>query len=195
GVIFLSSHVGDWELMAARGALSGIPLMIVTKKLKPEWLHRAIESARARCGVRCTYEPRTLRDVMGWLKAGNTVGFVLDQYAGPPIGVRVPFFGVPVGTATTVATFARRTGAPVVPVLNYRLPGGKAVVEICPALTWDECEGEVQRALAVNTARYVSVLESHVRAHPEQWLWIHRRFKGDLSPLRPGEWQEGRARG
>ncbi|MCC7440346.1 MAG: lysophospholipid acyltransferase family protein [Bdellovibrionales bacterium] len=194
GAILLSSHVGNWEYMAGASGKMKVPLMIVTKRLKPAWLHEAIERGRERCGVRGTYEPRTFRDVLSWLKEGRAVGFVLDQYAGPPIGVRVPFLGVPVGTATTVATVARRTGAPVFPIVCYRVPGGGTKVEVGDALGWEDCGDEVQRALAVNTARYVAILESYVRAHPEQWLWIHRRFKGDLSPVRAGEWEQGRVR-
>jgi KDO2-lipid IV(A) lauroyltransferase len=194
GVIFLASHVGNWEIMAATGAAyTEMDLMLVTKHLKPEWLHRAIERGRASCRVRATYEPRTLKDVLGHLKRGGTVGFVLDQYAGPPVGVRVPVFGVPVGTTTAVATLARRTGAVVLPVVNYRVPGGRAVVEIRPPLEWKPGEDPV-RELAENTALYAERIERDIRAHPEQWLWIHRRFKGDLTPLRDGEWNEHRAR-
>jgi KDO2-lipid IV(A) lauroyltransferase len=194
GALFLSSHVGNWEIMAAVGAVQkGIDLMLVTKKLKPEWLHQAIEKGRADAQVLGTYEPRTFRDVLRHLKRGGTVGFVLDQYAGPPVGIRVPFFGTPVGTQTAVAILAKRTGAPVVPVVNYREPNGRLTVEIFPALEWI-ADPDPQREIALNTAHYASVIEAHVRAHPDQWLWTHRRFKGELGPLRPDEWSEGRGR-
>ena len=194
GVLFLSSHVGNWEVMAATGAIhGGMDLMLVTKHLKPEWLHRAVERARLRCGVRATYEPKTLKDVLRSLDRGGTVGFVLDQYAGAPVGVRVPVFNVPVGTMTAVATLAKRTGALVLPVVNYRDPRGLHRVEIRPALAWLPHENP-DHEIAQNTALYARELEKDIYAHPEQWLWIHRRFKGDLSPLRPGEWDQGRAR-
>lgn len=194
GVIFLSGHLGNWEVMAATGALhGGMDLLIVTKHLKPEWLHRAIEAGRARCGVKATYEPRTLKDVLAHLKRGGTVGFVLDQYAGAPVGVRVPLFGLPVGTPTVVALLAKRTGAPVLPVVNSRRPDGRFVVEVREPLRWiDDPDPAVE--LAANTAHYAATLQGDILAHPGQWLWIHRRFKGDLSPLREGEWSEGRAR-
>ena len=194
GVIFLASHVGNWEVMAATGALQGgIDIILVTKHLKPEWLHRAIERRRLRCNVRATYEPRTLRDVLRHLKDNGTVGFVLDQYAGPPVGVRVPVFGVPVGTTTAIAMIAKRTGAAVLPVVNYRTPDSRWVVQIRPALEWTAHE-DAHVELAINTARFAEEIERDIRAHPEQWLWIHRRFKGDLSPLRPDEWAHGRIR-
>jgi len=189
--IFLSSHVGCWEVMGCAGALAGVPILFVTKHLKPEWLHRAIEKGRARCNVSGTYEPRTLRDVMRHFKNGGTVGFVLDQFAGAPVGVRVPLFGVPVGTHLAVAAVAKRMNAIVLPVVNYRIPGGKFIIEISPPLDWIG-HPDPDHELAANTAHYAATLERHIRAHPEQWLWIHRRFKGDMSPLREGEWSSGR---
>jgi len=186
GVLFLSSHVGNWEVMAAAGAANGMDLMIVTKHLKPEWLHRAIEEGRRRSGVEATYEPRTLKDVFRWLQKGGTVGFVLDQYAGPPVGIRVPVFGVPTGTHSAPAMIARRTGAVVLPVVNFRKPDGSWVVEVRPEIPPVEGTEELAR----QTALYSKVLEQDIRAHPEQWLWIHKRFKGDQSPIREGEWSE-----
>lgn len=193
GAIFLASHVGNWEIMAATGGLAGIDLLMVTKHLKPEWLHQAIERGRASCGVRATYEPRTLKDVLAHLKRNGTVGFVLDQYAGPPVSVRVPVFNQPVGTSSALAMLARRTGAAILPVVNYRDAKGRLIVEIQAALPWEE-HPDPGTELGENTARYSAVLERHIYEHPEQWLWIHRRFKGDLSPLRADEWAEGRAR-
>ncbi len=185
GVLFLSSHVGNWEVMAAAGAAQGMPLMIVTKRLKPSWFHEAMERGRRRVGVEGAYEPRTLQDVLRWLKAGKTVGFVLDQHAGPPVGVRVPVFGVPAGTHTAPALIARRTGARVLPVVNYRTPEGGWVVEVEPPL---ELLPDGPEFLGQQTAIFSAHLEKHIRRHPEQWLWIHKRFKGDRSPIQPGEW-------
>ncbi|OFZ22442.1 MAG: hypothetical protein A2X94_01295 [Bdellovibrionales bacterium GWB1_55_8] len=200
GIILLSSHLGNWEIMVAAGALHAkMDLLIVTKHLKPEWLHRRIERGRRACGVSATYEPQTLKDVLGHLDRKGTIGFVLDQYSGPPVGVRVPVFGTPVGTPNVVAALSRRTGAPVLPVVNYRTPDGRFVVEIRPALEWrsDPRYSGSELAnfeLAANTALYASVLEEDIKAHPEQWLWIHRRFKGDLTPLKADEWLKGRSR-
>ena len=197
GVLVMSSHVGNWEVMAAGSAqsraLAPIDMMLVTKRLKPAWLHAAVEKGRRAAGVRATYEPRTLKDVLAHLKAGGSVGVVLDQYAGPPVGLRVPFFGVPVSTPSLVALLARRTGAPVLPAVNYRLPDGGFRLEVRPALEWIPRE-DAGEELGVNTAYYSEIIEKDIRNHPEQWLWTHRRFKGDLTPLREGEWREGRAR-
>lgn len=191
--IFLSSHVGNWEVMAAAGALKGLPLMIVTKHLKPQWLHQEIEQGRKKCGVLAAYEPKTMRRIISHLKSGQIIGFVLDQYSGPPVGVRVPFFGVPVGTGTALATLAKRMNAVVYPVVNFRDQQGNYQIQIEDQLEWITHE-DPRRELALNTAHYTSVLEKHVRTHPEQWLWTHRRFKGDLTPLKQEEWSSARIR-
>jgi KDO2-lipid IV(A) lauroyltransferase len=194
GVIFASSHVGNWEIMAATGAVhDGMDMMIVTKHLKPEWIHRAVERARLRCGVRATYEPKTLKDVLRHLGKNGTVGFVMDQYSGPPVGVRVPVFGVPVGTPAAIAMLAKRTGATVLPVVNWRDEKGRFRVEIRAPLPW-ATDPDTTREIALNTARFATDLEKDILAHPEQWLWIHRRFKGDLGPIREQEWSDGRSR-
>lgn len=194
GVILMSSHVGNWEVMAAGAPLIlKIPILFVTKRLKPAWLHEAVERARARYEVRATYEPRTLKDVLRELKSNGVVGFVLDQYAGAPVGVRVPVFGIPVGTTTAIAALVKRTGAALIPVVNYRIRGGKFIIEVRPEVPW-QAGPNPSRELAANTARYAAAIERDIYSHPEQWLWTHRRFKGDLTPLRPGEWDEKRAR-
>ena len=195
GVLFVSNHLGNWEAMAAGMAQAGADVLIVTKHLKPEWLHERMVAGRLSAGVRGTYEPKTLRDVLAHLKRGGTVGFVIDQYAGPPIGIRVPFFGVPVGTLSAPAVVARRTGAAVLPVHNYRDESGRFHVEIGPEFAGFSGGREgTHRELASGLALWVSETEKSVRKHPAQWLWSHRRFKGDLSPLAPDEWDSPRER-
>ena len=193
GVIFITSHLGNWEAMAAGFSLTGNDLLIVTKHLKPEWFHHAFEEKRLKAGVRGTYEPKTMKEVLRQLAKGGTVGFVLDQYAGPPIGVRVPFFGVPVGTLQAPAAIARRTGAAVLLAHCYRDVHGRLKIQIDPEIPWVPHENP-NVEMADNTARWVCSIEKSIRSHPEQWLWSHRRFKGDLSPLQPGEWENPRER-
>ncbi len=195
GVLFVSNHLGNWEAMAAGMAQAGADVLIVTKHLKPEWLHQRMAAGRSSSGVRGTYEPKTLRDVLAHLKKGGTVGFVIDQYAGPPIGIRVPFFGVPVGTLSAPAVVARRTGAAVLPVHNYRDDSGRLHVFVGPSFEgFSEGKDGAHRELASRLALWVSETEKSVRQHPSQWLWSHRRFKGDLSPLAPEEWDSPRER-
>lgn len=195
GVIFLSGHVGNWEIMTEGGGhILGMDILAVTKVLRPSWLHTAIEQGRQRCQIQATYEPKTMRDILRHLSKNGTLGMVLDQYAGPPVGVRVPVFGIPVSTTTAFAALVKRTGAVVLPVTNWRDENGFFHVRIGSALPWISCEESTHEELAINTARYAATVEGFIREHPEQWLWTHRRFKGDLSPLAPDEWKKPRSR-
>ena len=192
GVLLVTSHVGSWEVAAAMGAMTrDADVVLVSRNYKPYWMRQAIEDGRKRCGLDSTYEPRTLRDVLARLKRNGTVAIVIDQYMAPPVGVRVPFFGVPVGTQVAIAVLAKRTGAAVLPFRNHRGDDGRVIVEAGAALPWISHQNpDVE--LALNTAAYSALVEGQIREHPAQWLWSHRRFKGDISPLRPGEWEEGR---
>lgn len=181
GVLMLSSHLGNWEVMVAAGIRRGIPGLMITKHLKPEWLHKLVQKTRESCGTQCTYEPRTLRDVLAHIKRGGSIGIVLDQYAGPPSGIRVPFFGYWVGTQSAVAMIAKKTGAAVLPIYNYwDSRTGKYHVVIEPEVSWISGK-TLDDEIFQNTLRYNQILERQISSVPNQWLWSHRRFKGDLT--------------
>jgi KDO2-lipid IV(A) lauroyltransferase len=173
GVIFLSAHMANWELMAAQGGLHGMALSLVTRRLKPAWLHRQIELTRLSVGVRGVYQPHTLPAVLRALRRGESVGFVMDQYMPPPMGSPTPFFGTMVDTLAAVGPLAVRTGAAVVSVTQKREPGGLVRVIISPALDLTAVINEPDRA----NACLVREVEGMIRANPAQWLWVHRRFK------------------
>ena len=195
GILFQVNHMGNWEvLLAALGVQLDCDLMMVTKSLKPAWFHEGMQKGRLRCGVKATYEPRTMRDIMNQLKKKGSVAMATDQYLGPPVGVRVPFFGIPVGTSILVATLAKRTQAEVLSTDMYRTPDGRFVVEIHPPLEWETHPAHPHYEIVKNTEKYAQFIEACVYRHPEQWLWTHRRFKGDLSPLLPEEWFQPRIR-
>jgi KDO2-lipid IV(A) lauroyltransferase len=158
---------------------------IVTKELKPGWFHRVVTVTRELLGVKMACEPRTMSGILREFKNQGIVGFVMDQYAGAPVGARVPFFGKPVGSHTALAALALRTGVPVVPALAVRRPNGRYLVRFEPVIPLVS-RPEPEQAIVANTAGFVRHTEAWVREFPEQWLWIHRRWKGDLSPLRAG---------
>jgi KDO2-lipid IV(A) lauroyltransferase len=186
GAFVLTSHLGNWEVMAAAAPnLAHAPALMVTKRLKPAWLHRVFEVTRSLLKVRMALEPRTVQDILRALKRNDIVGMVMDQYAGAPVGARVPFFGKPVGSQTALALLALRTGAPVVPAFAVRRPNGRYLVRFEPALKLEE-RGDPDATVLANTALFVRHVEGWIRQYPAQWLWIHRRWKGDLSPLPSG---------
>lgn len=185
GCFCLTAHLGNWEVITAAGPnLAKVPSLMVTKRLKPEWLNRVTEVTRSLLHVRMAFEPRTMPEIVRALKRNDAIGFVMDQYAGAPVGARVPFFGIPVGSHTALATLAVRMGVPVVPGIAVRKPNGRYLVRFEPPLKLEE-RGDPDAAVIANTALFVRHTEAWIREFPEQWLWIHRRWKGDLSPLPP----------
>ncbi|MCX5795649.1 MAG: lysophospholipid acyltransferase family protein [Elusimicrobia bacterium] len=178
GVLFVSCHVGFWEMLAAAGGLEGFSPLVVTTVLKPVWLDRQITACRLSTGVRAAYHPGSVPQVLRELRRGGSVAFMNDQYAGPPMGIPVPFFGVKPNTLAAVAPIAQRTGAAIVPVSCYRDEDGTAVVVVEPELDLGPALSDTEQATAILAAK----VETWVRRHPEQWLWIHRRFKNVVWP-------------
>lgn len=173
GVIVVSAHMGFWEMNPVAGALAGVKPTVVTTVLKPRWLHEKVTAARAEAGVAAALHPGSVPAVLKALRRGECVAFMNDQYARPPMGLRVRFFGVLADTLAAVAPIAARTGAAVVPVAGYRDAEGLCRVRVEPELEIDRSAGGVE----ATTARLAAKVEGWVRERPEQWLWIHRRFK------------------
>lgn len=170
GVLFLSTHLANWELTAAAGAVAGMPVTIVTRKLKPQWLHEWMERVRLTTGVKCAFQPRTLPTVMKRLRDGEDIVFVMDQYMPPPMGEPMRFFGVMVDTLAALAPLARRTGAAIQPIRQIREKGGLIRVFMDPEVPL----GADDKA---DNQRLAELVERAIRENPGQWLWAHRRFK------------------
>lgn len=176
GVLVLTAHYGNWELLAAAHALVVFPLSVVVRPLDDPVADRIVERFRHRSGVELIEKRRGLRDILDALKRGRMVGILLDQNASRSEGVFVPFFGIPASTSRGLAVIALRTGAPVVPIYIRRLAGGRHRVEIGPAIPAPP-DGDVTRY----TAAFTQSIEAVVRRDPEQWFWMHDRWK-----TRPG---------
>jgi KDO2-lipid IV(A) lauroyltransferase len=170
GVLFLGSHIANWEFAASIGAIKDMPVTIVTRRLKPAWLHDWMEKVRLSVGVRATYQPRTIPTVMKALRDNGGVVFVMDQYMSPPMGEPMRLFGVKVHTLAAIAPLARRTGAAILPVLPKREADGRVRIIIEPAIELTDDDKADNQRLATH-------VEGWMRAVPEQALWAHRRFK------------------
>ena len=134
GVLFLGSHIANWEFAASVGAIKDIPITIVTRRLKPAWLHDWMQKTRLSVGVRATYQPRTIPTVMKALRDNGAVVFVMDQYMSAPMGEPMRLFGVMVHTLAAIAPLARRTGAAIIPVLPKREAEGRVRIIIEPEI-------------------------------------------------------------
>lgn len=176
GGFFLVSHTGNWEFGAPAGVSRGLDLDIVVKRPKSRLFARLFQSMREKRKYGVFPETGTAKDILRSLGSGRFVGFMLDQFMGPPIGLPVKFFGKEAGTAVALALFADKTDAPVFPGYSWRQPNGRVQVVIEPPIAVDLPEDRNARLYA-RTQAYNDAIERIVRKHPEQWLWLHRRWK------------------
>ncbi len=172
GVLVLTAHYGNWELLAASHALYAFPVSVVVRPLDDPLMDRVVERFRRRSGVELIAKRRALRDILEALRRGRLVGILLDQNASRAEGVFAPFFGIPASTSKALAVISLRTGAPVVPVFIRRVEGGRHRVEIGPAIA-----APLDGAVAGYTAAFNRSIEAAIRRAPEQWFWMHDRWK------------------
>jgi KDO2-lipid IV(A) lauroyltransferase len=177
GVLYLTAHLGGWELSAFAHSLQGHPLHVVMRGMDNPYLDRLVQRLRTMHGNRAVDKDNFVRGLLSAMKAGETVGILMDTNMTPPQGVFVDFFGIPACTASGLARIALRTDAAVVPgftvwdrdLRKYRL-------RFEPALKLIRTGNEEADILA-NTAMFTKVIEDYVRRYPDQWLWVHRRWK------------------
>jgi KDO2-lipid IV(A) lauroyltransferase len=175
GVLGLTAHLGNYDLMACAVARRGYPLTIVSKPLRNKGVERAWMTEREASGLQVCLSRYSMREILRALRANRLVGFVLDQHARVD-GVWVDFFGRPASTLRSLAALAARTEAPVVPFFARRCSDGLHEIEVRPALDL-ETVGDKDANILHNTQLYTRMIEDAVRETPSQWTWIHRRWK------------------
>lgn len=175
--LVLTAHLGNWEILSAAHRLAGgYPLAVVVRPLDVPGLNALVERLRLKTGVELIDKRRALRPVLAALARGGMVGILLDQNASRREGVFVPFFGCAASTSRSIAVLALRTGSPIIPIFARREPGGRHRVSILPAV--EPPAGPAGEAAVVAlTARCTEVVEAAIREVPEQWLWMHHRWR------------------
>lgn len=177
GIIFLTMHLGAWEVLSFAHSALYAPLSFLVRPLDNPRLEEMVERIRGRFGNRPISKKMAARAALRILRENGTLGILADLNTQRHEGVFVPFFGHAACTTAGVATLALRTDAAVIPVsapwdekLGKFVFRGDAPLE--PIRTGDE-----KRDVEVNTALYAAAIERHVRAYPDQWLWIHKRWR------------------
>ena len=171
GVLFAAAHLGNWELSAFAHALLAGPMDIVVRPLDNPLLDRLVERYRTLSGNRIIPKREAARAVLKALRANRAVGILIDQNAAPEEGVFVDFFGRKACAGAAFARLAARSGATVIPGFAlWSDTERRYVLRFYPPI---EMTGDVRH----DTQRLHSFLESVIRQHPDQWLWIHRRWK------------------
>lgn len=174
--LMLTAHLGNWELLAAARRLTPYELAVVVRPLDAFGLNALAERLRLKAGVELIDKRQALRPVLTALAGGRLVAILLDQNASRREGVFVPFFGRLASTSRAMAVLARRTGAPVLPIFTRREADGRHRVIIHPPLPpLPMNAGEA--AVVDLTARCTAAIEAAIREAPEQWLWIHARWR------------------
>jgi len=177
GVLFLTAHLGAWELSAFAHSLYGHPLKIVMRSLDNPYLDRLSQRYRTMHGNSTVDKDDFVRGLLSAMKAGETVGILMDTNMTPPQGVFVDFFGIPACTASGLARIALRTDAAVVPGFTIWDPVlRKYRLRFDPAVNLIRAGNDDADAIA-NTALFTKIIEEYVRKYPDQWLWVHRRWK------------------
>lgn len=177
GVLFLTGHMSAWELAPFAQALYGYPLHFLVRPIANRRVDALINGYRCRSGNEPIEKNRSARSILKVLSEGGTVGILADHNTVPEEGIFVDFFGIPASTTSGLARIALRTDAAVVPgFLCWDTERAKYRLQFEPAVELTR-SGDEEADVVENTARFTRVIEDYVRAHPDQWLWVHKRWK------------------
>lgn len=175
GALVLTGHLGNWELMPVAAAMGGYSANVLYRPIDYAPLDRFFVETRTRFGLKMIPKDASLLRVFRALKRGETVAMLLDQNVGLHKGVMVDFFGRRACTSYGLAFIALKTGAPVLPIFVVR-DGRGFIAEIGPEIPFIKT-GDDRKDLEENTRQYNAALETNIRRYPDQWFWIHNRWK------------------
>jgi len=183
GVLLITGHFGNWEIGSAALAVLFRPPIFMARVLDNPFLEEGTAFVRSRLGIGLLHKENAMRPMLKLLKKGEAIELLIDQNVDVGEGVFVDFLGRPACTTAGVALVAMRTGAAVLPIFTTRMPSGKYVTEIGPKME-TVMTGHREQDILTNTQNYASVMEAHIRKYPEQWFWLHQRWKTKLCQVR-----------
>ena len=180
GVLVLTGHFGNWEVATIAG-IANYPQVrgrfhFVRRAIKPSWLDAIVTRRFNQAGFGVIGKRGSLDRILDLLAAGDVIVFPFDQHAGPPDGIEVEFFGHPAWTFRSLAIIALATGAPVLPATSWREDDGRHVLRFGEPMAPIESD-DTSEAIRGNTRACNAALEHFILARPEQWYWVHRRWK------------------
>jgi Kdo2-lipid IVA lauroyltransferase/acyltransferase len=177
GVIYLTGHIGAWELSSFAHALYGYPLHFMARPLDNQRLDALVNKYRCASGNAPIFKNESARAILRILKEAGTVGILADQNTMPEEGVFVDFFGVSACSTTGIARVALHTDSAVVPGYAYWDDDiGKYRLRFEPPVELSRT-GDAERDIFENTQNFARVIEQIIRKHPDQWVWVHKRWK------------------
>jgi len=176
GVLYLTGHIGAWELSSFAHALYGFPLHYMARRIDNQRIDALVNSYRCLPGNRPIFKNESARVMLKVLQEAGTVGILADQNTMPGEAVFVDFFGKKASTTTGIARVALHTDAAVVP--GYAVwdePSRKYRLRFEPPIELTRT-GDTERDVLENTQKFTKVIEEIVRKYPEQWVWVHGRW-------------------
>lgn len=177
GRIILGGHLGNWELQAFSYPVFFEPLSFLARRMDNPRIEEMILSIRTRLGNRQIDKTNSASQILRVLRGGGTVGVLADVNSHPKEGVFVPFFGIPACTASGIAMLALRAGAVIVPSFSVWNASKQKYLIVHDEIIEPANTGDRKRDIEETTALFVAATERIIRAYPEQWIWIHRRWK------------------
>jgi KDO2-lipid IV(A) lauroyltransferase len=177
GVLLFAGHFGGWELSSFVLSMHGHWMYVIMRGMDNVYLGELILRYRTMHGNKAVDKDDFVRGLLSAMKAGEVVGMLMDTNMTPPQGIFVDFFGIPACTAAGPARIALRTDAAVVPTFTiWDAALGKYRLRFDPAVELVRT-GDLEADIKANTQKLTSIIEEYVRKYPEQWLWVHRRWK------------------
>ncbi len=176
GIIGITAHCGNWELMALAFGLCITPVGVVARSMKKDYLSKVLEKIRTRYGNRIIYRDNGVREMLAYLKGNGAIGILPDQVVLPPHGILADFFGRPCWTTFMPAKLALKTGSALLPFFTHR-ENGRNIMTIYPELEL-LTEGSNDERMLDGTIKMNQAIEQHILRHPTQWNWLYRRWKG-----------------
>ncbi len=175
GVIFITGHCGNWELLAIAASIKLSPLAVIARRIDNSFVNGFVERVRRKYGNTVIYKKGALKRALQELKRNACIGILMDQAVIPEEGYVIDFLGRGAWTTKMPALIARKTEAAVLPAFIHR-EGDSHRITIFPAVKLSD-KGDTEQAVREDTERFSSFIEEYIRRHPDEWLWIHRRWK------------------
>jgi KDO2-lipid IV(A) lauroyltransferase len=176
GVFLLTPHLGNWEYAAMATAGAGFPVTVIARPMDNARLEVRLRLFRERAGNTVLPKAEAAREILRILRRGGIIGILPDQHARGSDAIDVPFFGRPASTTAAIARIADRTEALLLPAENVRIAPGRYRLTFHAPVDVRHLSPEERSPVALTT-RLNRILEAQIREHPEQWLWLHNRWK------------------
>ena len=178
GILVLTGHIGNWEMIAPAWVQRGYAINAIGKEMKSAAGNTFIKLIRDDKGVTTIPRRNSMKDIIKTLNNNEAIAVMIDQNMTADEGVFVDFFGHQACTLSGLAVLAARTDAAILPVYCYRDEDlSRHHTVVLPEIHLEKTQGNARASIIHNTARFTKILEAIIDEHPEQWLWIHKRWK------------------